>query len=162
MSARPVRRIISAVVGAMFIGSTLTTVSCKLFDGAIPHDDLVEDVERLAWIIRDAQATCLVIGTLVCGCSNNPSGADGIATLTVYPASGPPGTVVRISGLDEAKLSGMGLEASIGGKTAPVIMGESGQLLAAVPLFLDASGRPAPPAGPQDVRIPQSADDWPG
>jgi hypothetical protein len=34
--------------------SVLTVFGCGLFDKPIPHDALVEDVERLAWIIRDA------------------------------------------------------------------------------------------------------------
>ena len=54
MSAEPVRRIISAAAAAAFIAGALTTLGCSLSDRTISRDELVEDVERLAWIIRDA------------------------------------------------------------------------------------------------------------
>jgi len=96
---------------------------------------------------------CCATTVLVGGCSDSPTGATAIATLTVSPAPGPPVTPIRLSGLDESQLNGVELEARIGGRVAPIVLSESGQLLTAVPLCLNEAVRPAPPAEPQDVSV---------
>ncbi len=94
----------------------------------------------------------LVIGLALAGsCSNSAGpGRDSIASLSVSPASGPPGTVVRITGYDASGAAPDRLSLSVGGRPAPVVV-DAGGLLAAVPLFVDSAGSAAPPAGALDL-----------
>ena len=76
--------------------------------------------------------------------------------LTVTPLSGPPGTVLTVTGLQLTPEQSDGLELWVGDQPAPIIVNEDGSLSTAVPLFLGPSNWPQPPAEPQVVEVRRS------
>jgi len=76
----------------------------------------------------------------------------GLASLTATPGSSPAGGVVGLAANPSGSASGQ-LQLFVAGRPAPVRARPQGGLVAGVPLFLDASRFPAPPAGPVDLLL---------
>ena len=72
--------------------------------------------------------------------------------MTVTPGSSRAGGIVHVAAAPLALPAG-GLQLLVDGQSASVRAGSAGTLVAGVPLFLDASKWPAPPAGPVDVLL---------
>lgn len=91
---------------------------------------------------------------LLAGCGQ--LGAAPQATLSVTPRSGPPGTLLTVTGLTFQASDASALTVTVGGETAPFVVQDDGSLAVAVPLFLGSDGWPAPPADPQTVEVRRS------
>ncbi|MDQ3398754.1 MAG: hypothetical protein M3511_13490, partial [Deinococcota bacterium] len=102
-------------------------------------------------ILLRALLTLLALVLVACssGGVRNPD------TLSVTPMSGPPGTVLTITGL--ALSPSDSLEVWVWGELAPARLSEDGTLAAAMPLFLAEDGWPHPPAEPQLVEVRRAA-----
>jgi hypothetical protein len=74
-------------------------------------------------------------------------------TLTVTPLSGPPGTVLTVTGLQLTPEQLDNLELWVGDQPAPVILSEDGSLSTAIPLFPGPGDWPIPPSEPQVVEV---------
>jgi hypothetical protein len=75
----------------------------------------------------------------------------GPRSLTVTPLSGPPGAVLKVSGLDLS--GGESFEVWLGEERAPARLDVDGSLAVAIPLFLGGDGWPAAPAKAQVVEV---------
>lgn len=96
-----------------------------------------------------------LLGILASSCSDNPAAPGGSGGISFAPAAGPPGTVVKIRGFDSTVLETARLAITIGGHWAPAVVGETGEILTSIPLFLDANGGSVPPSEPVDLRVAQ-------
>lgn len=108
-------------------------------------------------MLRKAFLVVLLILIMIpMGCSDSTdptTTTPRIAVLSISPATAIPGTVVRIADANLTGHTDAGLSLLIGGE--PTLLRRHGSdILAAVPLFLDAAQKsPAPPAGAVDVEL---------
>lgn len=85
---------------------------------------------------------------------NNTHTSEIVAVgASIFPDTGPPGTVIRIGGLDLTGVEIDDLRVYLGGEEAPVRANETGHLHAGIPLFLDSDGESSPPADPVDLVV---------
>ena len=83
----------------------------------------------------------LVLLLLACGDSpTDPPGDTPLASLELSATSGAPGSVLTVAGVDPAALVGE-VVLQLGDAVASTGIGESGEVRAVVPLYMDAEGR---------------------
>ena len=71
----------------------------------------------------------------------------------VSPTSGPPGTVLTVTGRTFSAADAATLTVTVGAEPAPFRIAADGSLAVAVPLYLGPAGWPVPPTGPQKVTV---------
>ncbi len=101
------------------------------------------------------QMTAVFVAILLLQCSSptTPKKIGELGSLIVNPSSGIPGAMLSVSGLTDLNPDTETLSATIGGKTAPIIVGDSGEVLVSIPLFFDDSGFVTVPAEALDLVI---------
>ncbi len=105
-------------------------------------------------MLRKLSILTVLTGLLVACSSGSRTQAANI--LTVTPLSGPPGTVLTVTGLQLTLEQSNNLEVWVGSEAVPVILNKDGSLSTAVPLFLSPDGWPQPPSEPQIVEVRRS------
>jgi PKD repeat protein len=107
--------------------------------------------------VKNARIGLLVLSMImVLSACSSGSKPQELRSLTVTPLSGPPGTVLTITGLQPTPEQMDNLELWVGDQPAPVIVNEDGSLSTAIPLFLGPDNWPEPPAEPQTVEVRRS------
>ncbi|HKI82999.1 MAG TPA: hypothetical protein VKA63_01585 [Candidatus Krumholzibacteria bacterium] len=91
--------------------------------------------------------------TFCFACSDNSTPPQETTQIGFTPTSGPPGTVITITGVDLTTLDATSLSVTIGSESAPALVDESGHIITGVPLFLDGTGASLPPVDPVDLLL---------
>jgi len=96
----------------------------------------------------------LALLVLLAGCSDSISPVDDNPIgLAVTPSSGPPCTILEVTGVSISRADLDSIRIYIGGKLAPSTINSRGNLISCIPLFQDSSGALSPPPGKVDVYI---------
>lgn len=87
---------------------------------------------------------------VVAGCG---PGSSLPVALTVSPQSGPPGTLLRLSGIDLEHDDLETVEAWLGNEPTLLLLSDDGTLHSGIPLYLGEADWPEPPATPQVLEL---------
>lgn len=104
-------------------------------------------------ILRAITVLSLCLAPLLAGCSGTSGPEEEGSGYTVFPSSGPPGSVLSIQGISTSGLDQGSMEAQIASEAAPVSIDQSGNVITAIPMFLNEQGLPDPPTGKADIEI---------
>jgi hypothetical protein len=103
-----------------------------------------------------ASSVVVALFGIMCSESGGPE-SSGIVSLTVTPASAPPGAIVKASGFGQG-FSTSDIVVEIGGEFSPASADSDGGLLCAVPLFLSDGGEMEIPGDAVDLIVKRAGE----